>query len=100
MIYSLVLIDKADASEIRQKVVLEHRRYVAEVADRIAFAGALMGDDGKTIVGSLLAIDFPDRDAAVEWLSDEPFMKAGLYASTQVLVFANRWPQTAGFPSR
>lgn len=100
MIYSFVLIDRANAVEIRQSVVSDHRKYIAEIADRIAFAGALMDDDGTTIVGSLLAIEFADRQAALEWLQNEPFMKAGLYASTQVLAFANRWPQMTGFPSR
>jgi hypothetical protein len=50
------------------------------------------------MIGSLLAIDFDSRAAATEWLHDEPFTRAGLYASVQVQAFANLWPQRAGFP--
>ena len=71
---------------------------MAQVSDRIAFAGALVGDNGETRVGSLLAIDFPNREAAVEWLRNEPFTRGGLYASVEINAFLNLWPQKAGFP--
>ncbi len=76
----------------------EHKAYLAQVADRIAFAGPLVADDGVTMIGSLLAIDFESRDAARAWLAAEPFTRAGLYAGTEVLAFVNLWPQKAGFP--
>ena len=68
------------------------------VADRIAFAGPLTCDDGQTMIGSLLVIDFPDRTAAERWQADEPFARAGVYQSASVLPFVNLWPQMAGFP--
>lgn len=98
MIYTFVLLDKANALELRQRLRPEHRAYVAKVADRVAFAGALVGDDGETRVGSLLAIDFPSREVAMAWIQDEPFTRGGLYASVQVQAFLNLWPQKAGFP--
>ncbi len=61
----------------------EHKAYLAQVAERIAFAGPLMHDDGETMIGSLLAIDFDSRDAAQAWLADEPFTRAGLYADVE-----------------
>jgi uncharacterized protein YciI len=67
------------------------------MAERIAFAGPLVADDGETMIGSLLAIDFPDRAAAVAWFQAEPFNQAGLYASAQIHAFRNLWPQRAGF---
>jgi uncharacterized protein YciI len=66
--------------------------------ERIAFAGPLTHDDGVTMIGSLLAIDFDSRDAAQSWLAAEPFALAGLYASTEIHAFVNLWPQRAGFP--
>ena len=61
-------------------------------------AGPLTHDDGETMIGSLLALDFPSRDAAQAWLTDEPCTRAGLYADVEVHAFANLWPQKAGFP--
>ena len=98
MIYTFMMLDKAGGSAMRPALRPAHRAYIGQVADRIAFAGGLLADDGETIVGSLLAIDFPDRAAASAWVREEPFTKAGLYASVQILAFRNRWPQRTGFP--
>ncbi len=97
MIFSFILIDKPDAGELRQRIRPEHKAYLAGVAERMAFAGPLVADDGQTMLGSLLAIDFPSRDAAHAWLADEPFTRAGLYASVTIHAFVNLWPQRAGF---
>ena len=99
MIYVFRLLDKPDSAALRQRVRPEHKAYLAQVADRIAFAGPLTHDDGVTMLGSLLAIDFSSRDAAQAWLADEPFTRAGLYAGTEVHAFVNLWPQRTGYPA-
>ena len=99
MIYIFHLLDQPDAAALRQRVRPEHKAYLGAVADRIAFAGPLMANDGATMIGSLLAIDFASRDAALAWLADDPFTRAGLYASSDVHAFANLWPQRTGFPT-
>ncbi len=98
MIFSFILLDKPGMGEMRQRLRPEHKAYLAQVADRMAFAGPFVADDGQTMLGSLLAIDFESRDAAHAWLANEPFTRAGLYASTTVHAFVNLWPQRAGFP--
>lgn len=98
MIFVFQLIDRPNAQELRARMRPEHKTYLGAVADRIAFAGPLVADDGTTMLGSLLAIDFPDREAAHQWLSQEPFTRAGLYASTSIHAFVNLWAQKAGFP--
>ena len=98
MLYAFHLIDRPDASEMRARVRPEHKAYLAGVAERIAFAGPLLGGDEQTMVGSLLVVDFIDRAAALAWLAHEPFTRAGLYGQTQVQAFRNLWPQRVGFP--
>lgn len=98
MLFAFLLIDKPDHAALRQRVRPEHKAYLAGVADRMAFAGPLTHDDGQTMLGSLLVLDFPDREAAHAWLAQEPFTRAGLYASTTIHAFVNLWPQKAGFP--
>lgn len=98
MLFVFILIDKPDHGELRQRVRPVHKDYLSAVAARMAFAGPLTHDDGKTMLGSLLVIDFSSRDAAHAWLAEEPFTKAGLYASTTIHAFVNLWPQQAGFP--
>jgi uncharacterized protein len=97
VIFVLRLLDKPHSAGLRQRVRPQHKAYLGAVADRIAFAGPLTEDDGTTMIGSLLAIDFADRDAALAWLADEPFTRAGLYAAVDVHAFVNLWPQRAGF---
>lgn len=99
MIYTFILIDRPGAAELRQRVRPEHKAYLAAVAERIAFAGPFVADDGQTMIGSLLAIDFDSRAAAEAWLADEPFTRAGVYASRTVQAFVNLWPQRTGFPA-
>jgi uncharacterized protein len=97
MIFTFFLMDKPDAGALRQRVRPEHKAYLAQVADRMAFAGPLTRDDGNNMIGSLLAIDFESREAAQAWLAREPFTQAGLYASISIQAFVNLWPQKTGF---
>jgi uncharacterized protein YciI len=96
MLFVFRLLDKPAAGALRDRVRAEHKAYLAAVAERIAFAGPLTHDDGVTMIGSLLAIDFTCREAAHAWLADEPFTRAGLYAGTEIHAFVNLWPQRAG----
>jgi uncharacterized protein YciI len=98
VIFVFHLLDKPDSAALRSTIRPAHKAYLALVADRMAFAGPLLSDDGKTMIGSLLAIDFANREAAEKWQADEPFTRAGVYASSSVLPFTNLWPQKAGFP--
>ena len=98
MLFAFHLVDRPGTAELRARVRPEHKTYLGLVADRIAFAGPLLSDDGQTMLGSLLVIDFANHDAALAWQRDEPFTRAGLYTSAQVHAFRNLWPQKAGFP--
>ena len=98
MIFAILLMDRPGASELRMQIRPEHRAYLAKQAERMAFAGPLSSEDGKTIVGSLLGMDFPSRADVDTWLKDEPFTKAGVYEKPIIHVFNNMWQQKAGFP--
>jgi hypothetical protein len=97
MVYIFFLLDRPDTEALRMTMHSPHRTYLETVADHIAFAGPLLDVKG-TMIGSLLAIDFPTEIDARAWLSQEPFTQAGLYASIQIHAFENRWPQKTGFP--
>jgi uncharacterized protein len=99
MLFTFYLLDRPGAAEMRANLHPEHRSNLATMADQIAFAGPLTEDDTATPIGSLLVIDFPSRDAAHLWLANEPFYRAGVYASATIHAFVNRWPQKTGFPA-
>lgn len=98
MLFVFHLLDKPGTGELRARVRPEHKLYLGAKAASIAFAGPLLGDDGTTMVGSLLVIDFASRAQAQAWLEAEPFTRAGVYEQSSVHAFTNLWPQKAGFP--
>lgn len=98
MIFVFHLLDRPGATELRMKVRPEHKAYLAAVSERIAFAGPLTDEKGQGMVGSLLAIDFDSREAASDWIRNEPYTKAGVYACSSIHAFQNLWPQRTGFP--
>ena len=98
MIFAILLMDRPGTAELRLQVRPEHRTYLAALSDRMAFAGPLTSEDGNTVVGSLLVIDFPSRADVDTWLKDEPYTKAGVYEKPIIHVFNNRWQQKVGFP--
>ncbi len=97
MLFVFHLLDRPGAATLRTAVRPAHKAYLATVAERIAFAGPLLADDGETMLGSLLVIDFEAREQAEAWLRGEPFTCAGVYGSTEIHAFANLWPQRAGY---
>lgn len=96
MLYVFLLVDRADAAELRALHRPAHKAYLASVAERICVAGPLLSDDGLTMTGSLLVIDFDDRAAAAAWLRDEPFTRAGVYARHELHAWQSLWPQRSG----
>jgi uncharacterized protein YciI len=96
LLFAFMLFDAPGMATRRLEVRPEHKAYLAAVADRIAFAGPLLDDDGA-MTGSLLVIDFADRAAALAWLAAEPFTRAGVYDTSEIRAFRNLWPQKTGF---
>jgi uncharacterized protein YciI len=91
-------MDRPGTADLRVQIRPEHRAYLAQQSHRMAFAGPLTSEDGKTVVGSLLAMDFENRAEVDAWLQDEPFTKAGVYEKPVIHVFTNMWAQKVGFP--
>ena len=98
MIFTIFLMDRPGTADLRIQIRPEHRAYLAKHADRMAFAGPLTSDDGKTTLGSLLVMDFADRNELENWLKAEPFTIAGVYEKPVIHVFNNMWQQKVGFP--
>ncbi|AZU59035.1 YciI family protein [Ralstonia pseudosolanacearum] len=98
MLYTFYNID-VPGTDLRAKLRPAHREYLAKFADRFAFAGPLLGEDGTTPVGSLLVLDFDSAEEAKAFIQAEPYTVAGLYASVSMLPFVNLWEQRTGFPA-
>ncbi|MCP4493656.1 MAG: YciI family protein [Gammaproteobacteria bacterium] len=99
MLFCFITQDSLPATAIREEFRPQHRDYLKSFASQISFAGPLLDKDQNTVVGSLLVMDFHDRDAATNFIENEPYTKEGLFQKIDILGFENRWPQKTGFPA-
>ncbi len=62
-----------------------HLAYLDRHRDILVLGGATLADDAQASrTGSVLIVNVPDRAAADAFAADEPFRKAGLFASYTV----------------
>jgi uncharacterized protein YciI len=75
--------DMADSVDLRLRARPKHLEYLATVMPCIMGGGALLNSRQEQI-GSMLIIDVPDRHAAEAFAAADPFVAAGLFASTTI----------------
>ena len=80
MLFAIYALDAPETLNKRMTLRPAHRTYLADIRTRTAFTGPLVADDGETMIGSLMIMDFPDRSAAEARFADEPFNKGGLFS--------------------
>ena len=79
--------DKADSSDLRQATRQAHLEWAGESRHKIAMAGPVLSDDGDTMIGSTFVIEFDSLDEAKPWAAEDPYAKAGLFQSTEIIPF-------------
>lgn len=81
--------DCTDGPSIRAEIRESHRAYIrVRTPDcRVVAGGALVNDEGAEMFGTLLVIEAADREAAQQFLQNDPYAKAQLFARTELL----RW---------
>lgn len=73
-------LDQPNGMALRKENRDAHEEYLVLHADKILARGPLVEDHGEKSVGTVILLEIPHMDAAREFLSDEPFYKAGVYA--------------------
>lgn len=92
LIFAIHCIDKPLQQDLRAAVRAEHLAYLEEVIEQIVVAGPLLDDEG-TPIGSMLLMRFPDRKAAVNFAANDPYARAGLFASVAVTAWRQTLPK-------
>lgn len=87
MLFAIHMLDRPGAADLRAAVGDAHREFVGGHLDTMYLGGPLLADDGQTAIGSLIIKDFPDRAAAVAFIADEPYNRAGLFESVTIRAF-------------
>lgn len=86
MLFAVIRHDHPNSLDLRLSARPKHLEYLKTVLDKIMYGGALLDDDGKQI-GSMLIIDVADKAEADRFADEDPFVEAGLFASTSVRQF-------------
>ncbi|GGI87142.1 hypothetical protein GCM10007973_24460 [Polymorphobacter multimanifer] len=81
--FAIHCIDKPDSAELRAATRPAHLAYINTMLERVLVAGPLLRPDGRAM-GSLLIMEFDDRDAAITFSTDDPYHQAGLFESRSV----------------
>ncbi|ETX12753.1 hypothetical protein OCH239_17340 [Roseivivax halodurans JCM 10272] len=89
MLVALIARDRPDALETRKANRDAHLAYIEETGI-VAQAGPLIVDGD--MAGSLVILDVPDLAAAHAWAEADPYAKAGLFGSVELV----EWKKVIG----
>lgn len=82
MLVALIARDKDGALQTRLDNRAAHLAYIEETGV-VSQAGPLL--DGDAMIGSLVILDVADLAAAEDWAANDPYAKAGLFQSVQLI---------------
>ena len=82
MLIALIARDKDGALQTRLDNRTAHLAYIEETGV-VAQAGPLLDEDA--MIGSLIILDVPDIAAAQSWADNDPYAKAGLFKSVELI---------------
>jgi len=83
MLIALIARDKPGALQIRLDNRDAHLAYVDNTGV-VSQAGPLL-DGADRMIGSLVILDVEDLDAARRWADEDPYAKAGLFESVELI---------------
>ncbi|MCB1614403.1 MAG: YciI family protein [Pseudomonadales bacterium] len=99
MLYAIISTDIAESLPLRQKAREEHLARLRELKNtgRLFVAGPHPAIDTEEpgesgFSGSLIIAEFDSLEAARSWAEDDPYIKAGVYASSIVKPFKKVLP--------
>lgn len=90
MLFVVHCLDKPGALDTRLANHADHRAYLETAPVTIVMSGPLVEDDGETMKGSFFLVDAPNRDAVATFNGNDPFFKAGIWASINIDAFQKR----------
>ena len=93
MLYVIFCTDKPDHAHVRAATRSDHLDYVGSFEERLITVGPTLTDDGEGMNGSLLVVDFPDREGADDFARNDPYAKAGLFETVVIRPWKQVYPK-------
>jgi uncharacterized protein len=94
MLFVFFCTDKPDHAEVRATNRQAHLDYLGDFVDQVVLAGPTLGDNGASMTGSVLVLDFATRAEADAFAANDPYNKAGLFDSVVVRPFKKVLPES------
>jgi uncharacterized protein YciI len=95
MHFVAICLDKPNSLDLRLSNRAAHLEYLRAHASTIRTCGPLLHDDGETMIGSMLILDAPSREAAEAILAKDPYKQANLFAKVEL----RPWRWVIGTPN-
>lgn len=83
MLFAFICTDKPDSVDLRMSVRPDHLAYLESLGGALKAAGPFTTDEGQP-TGSLVVVEAADRAAARAIADNDPYAKAGLFASVEI----------------
>ena len=83
MLFALLCTDKPQSLELRMAFRPDHLTFLESLGGSLKAAGPFTTDEGSPI-GSLVIIEAETRTAAKAMAENDPYAKAGLFASVEI----------------
>ncbi len=83
MLFAILCNDKADHLQLRLDTRTAHLDYLAQLSDKLVFAGPFLDDAGKPN-GSLVVVQATNLEEAENIAALDPYAKAGLFSGVTV----------------
>lgn len=82
--YCVTCLDHKDSEALRLENRPTHLEYVLSRADEVAVAGPVTSEDGATMIGTFLMLKVDSQAAAQDFVDNDPYNKAGLFADIRI----------------
>ena len=93
MQFAIYCTDKPASTDLRAATRADHLAFIDGYMTNLIIAGPLLSDDGETMIGSLLIMDFADLDAAKAFAAADPYAQAGLFDSVVIRPWKKALPK-------
>jgi len=84
MLFAIFCTDKEDYLDVRMDNRPAHVEYLKAQGDKLIFAGPTLAEDGETMNGSLIVVDFDSLEQAQDFASNDPYAPAKLFDSVVI----------------
>jgi uncharacterized protein YciI len=94
MYWLMICRHRANANDLRERHRDAHREHVATGGGGLAkvlIGSALTEDDGETPIGNFGILEAASREAAMAFAENDPYTRAGLVESIEIIALASRF---------